>query len=737
MATINSDKLPNGKVRAEVSGCTRAAQLLDNFVLDLRKELSKSAELKNQRIGSQDITKQYTDLESRLRAARAMEERLLAIIKDGKGQIKDLLAAEKELGVWRTQIEGLEGELRYYGNQAAYSTLTIKLYEKDIRSAASITESERVQAGLEVEDVEKAHQEALKAILDAKGRVTRSELKQHAAGQFNAVLNFEVGYEAAGPMRDRLKQLGTMVRLQVDRLQHTEDGGPAPKDGKIERGPTLFLVSIYNLANVAPRETVILRLAAADVSAVFNKLRGVITIAKGHVINAQLDEKDRKNITAQLDGYVSRLGEGEVLTALLGAGETLTRQVNRVPENDNVTDAKVLYRLTLVDADSIQPRETVVMRIAAADVPAAYQKLREALAKAQARVFTAQLNEQERRNVTAQLDFTLRRGDEAALQAALTGAGETLSRQSTRLPESPTLTDAKVLFQVTLFDVDAVQPRETLTVKIAATDVPAAYEKLRAAVAAAKGRILTARINEQDRRNITAQLDITMNRGDAKVLEAALAGAGETLKRSVTRAAETANVTDAKVHAVIELMPAAAIAPRETTTLAMEVSDVRAALTLLTAQVMDAQGRTVETQIGQERNGQVSARVIFDVPLNAATALAEKFKNAGQVRVHQVTRDPQAPEGKLAIGRLVVTLSNTPLLVPSDQGLWSQLRGGLAFSLRGLSISASWLIVGLLFVLPWLLVLYVAVWLARGLWRGDSVQAAVPAASAGNIPPGE
>ncbi len=716
VATINSDKLPNGKVRGAVV-VRVPPELLDNFVLDLRKELAKTGELKNQRIGSQDITKQYTDLESRLRAARAMEERLLKIIKDGKGQIKDLLAAEKELGVWRTQIESLEGELRYYGNQAAYSTLTIKLYEKNIRSAASITESERVQAGLEVEDVEKAHREALKAIYDAKGRVTRSELKQHGAGQFNAILNFEVGPDAAGPMRDRLKQLGTMVRLQVDRVQQTEGGGPAPKDGKIERGPTLFFVSIYNLANVAPRETVILRLAAADVSTVFNKLRGVIAVAKGQVINAQLDEKDRKNVTAQLDFHVSRLGEGEVLTALLGAGETLTRQVNRVPENDNVTDAKVLYRITLVDADSIQPRETVVMRIAAADVPAAYQKLREALAKAKARIFTAQLNEQDRRNVTAQLDFSIRRGEEAMLQVALKVAGETLSRQATRLPENPNLTDAKVLIQVTLFDVDAVQPRETVNVKIAATDVAAAYESLRTAVAAAKGRIVTAQINEQNRRNITAQLDVTVNRGDAKALETALAAAGETLSRQVTRAAETGNVTDAKLHAVIELMPAAAIAPRETVTLAMEVTDVAATLTLFSAQVKEAQGRTVETQVGQERNGQISAHVIFDVPWSAAAALAEKFKTAGQVRVHQVTRDPQAPEGNLAIGRLVITLSNTPLLVPSDQGLWSQLRSGLAISLRGLSISASWLIVGLLFVLPWVLVVYAVLWLARRFAR--------------------
>ncbi len=492
VGTINSDKLPNGKVRGSIV-VRVPPDLLDTFVLDLRKELAKSGELKNQHIGSLDITKQFTDLESRLRAARTMEERLLAIIKDGKGQIKDLLMAEKELGVWRTQIESLEGELRYYSNQASLSTLTIKLYEKDIRTAASVTESERVQAGLEVDDVEKAHREALKAILEAKGRVTRSELKQHAAGQFNAVLHFEVAVDAAGPLRDRLKQLGTMVRLQVDRVQQTEGGGTAPKDGKIERGPTQFLLSLYNLANIAPRETIILRIAAADVPAVYQKLREVVAKAKGHVINAQLDEKDRQNINAQLDFHVSRLSEGEILAALPSAGETLSRQVNRIPESDNVTDSKVLFRIALLDADSIQPRETVTVKIAAADVPAAYQKLREAIAKTKARVLTAQLNEQDRRNVTAQLDFTLRRTDEAALQGVLGGAGETLSRQANRLPENATLTDSKLLFQVTLLDVESIQPRETVTVKIAATDVPAAYQRLREIVAQVKGRILSAR----------------------------------------------------------------------------------------------------------------------------------------------------------------------------------------------------------------------------------------------------
>jgi hypothetical protein len=630
----------------------------------------------------------------------------------------------------------MEGELRYYGSLVSLSTLTINLHEKNIRTAALVTENERVQAGIEVEDVEKAQQEALKAITDVKGRVTRSELKQHAAGQFNAILHFEVKPEATGPIRDRLRQLGTMVRLQIDRVQQTEGGGPAPRDGKIERGNTQFLVSIYNLANVAPRETVVLRLAAADVPAIYQKLRLAIAKAQGHVINAQLNEQDRQNITGQLDFDVRRPGEAAVLAEIAAAGETLTRQVSRIPESDNVTDSKVLYRITLVDADSIQPRETVAMSIAATDVPAAYQKLHDALAKAKARVFTAQLNEQDRRNITAQLDFTFRRADEGVLQAALKAAGETLSRQVTRLPESATVTDAKVLAKLVLVDAGALPPRETVTLTLAATEVPAAYDKLRAAVAAAKGRVVSAQLNEQDSRNVTAQLVFDIPRREEAALQAVLAGAGEALKRTVARQQENSNVTDTKVGYHVDLTPATSIPPRETTTLALEVSDVNRTLAAFTADVKEAGGRLViRPQLTQERTGQMTAHVIYDLPLSVAPALVEKFKAAGQVRLNRPTENTGAPEGKLAVGRIEVTLSNAPLLVPSDKGLWTEIRNGLAFSLRGLSISASWLIVGLLFVLPWLLVLYVAILLARRLWRGAAVPATATAGPTGEAPP--
>src|SRR5262249_46801346 len=138
VGTVNSDKLPNGKVKGTIVVRT-PPESLDSLVLDLRKELGKGGELKSVKLASADVTKQYTDLESRLRAARAMETRLLKMIQDGKGDIEQVLKAEKELGVWRTKIEESEGELRYMANLAALSTLTITLTEKEIRAAVGVT----------------------------------------------------------------------------------------------------------------------------------------------------------------------------------------------------------------------------------------------------------------------------------------------------------------------------------------------------------------------------------------------------------------------------------------------------------------------------------------------------------------------------------------------------------------------------------------------------------------------
>jgi len=526
IATINSDKLTNGKVKGAIT-VRVPPEHLDGLVLDLRRELGKGGELKGVKLASQDVTKTYTDLESRLRAARTMEQRLLQIIKEGKGEIKQLLEAEKELGVWRTKIEEFEGEIRYYANLAALSTLTITLTEREIKAAAAITEREGVQAGVEVEDVDKAYQQLLGAVAEIKGRILKSELKQLSAGQFNAALAFEVAAESSGPVRDRLRMLGRVARLEIDRTVQTE-GGTLPSGAKSKRGDTLFLVQLYNLANIAPRETAALQVATSDVSA-------------------------------------------------------------------------------------------------------AYQALRDAVAKTTGRVLTAQLNEQDRQNVSAQFDFDVRRADEGAVRAALDAAGEVLSRQVTRAAETDSVTDTKVLYRVAFVSAGRVKPRETIT-------------------------------------------------------------------------------------------------------LTVEVADVDGTATLFAAQVAEVKGRQVDVKLDRDSNGRVTAALVFEVPLTAADGLVGRFKSAGAVRAAQSARDPQAPEGRYATARLLVTVTNVEAIVPDGDGLWSKVRKGLSVSAAVLLTSVTWVVFGLCVVLPWAVIGFGGYRLVRRLVT-PAPTAPAPTAPAPTAPP--
>jgi hypothetical protein len=601
VGTVNSDKLANGKVRGSIVVRT-PPESLDSLVLDLRKELGKGGDLKSVKLASADITKQYTDLESRLRAARAMETRLLDIIKTGKGEIKQLLEAERELGIWRTKIEENEGELRYYANLAALSTLTITLTEKELRAAVGVTENERVQAGVEVEDVDKTYQAVLKEIVDAKGRVTKSELKQLSAGQFNATLNFEVSPEAGGPIRDRLRQLGRVARLEIDRIQQA-DGPVVPKGAKITRGDTVFLVQLYNLANIAPRET-------------------------------------------------------------------------------------------------------AVLSVAVADVPAAYNAIRDAIAKASARVQNAQLNEQDRQNITAQLDFDVKRTDEAAMRAALAAAGEATARTVVRAPESDSVTDTKILYRVTLYPVQRLRPRDSITLQLAVPNVAASYQSIRETVLAAKGRVLASNLDENDKQNVNATLDFEVQRADEAAVKGALEGAGETVSRQLTHLSQNEAATDSKLFYSLKLLPANRLKPRETNTLGLEVPDVDRTVKQFIADFNEVKGRQIDAKTGRERNGKTSARLIYEVPLATAQGLVERFKNEGTVRVLNSSRDPQAPEGKSATARIDVTLANTESIVSPDDGLWPPVKKGLSYSASVLLTSMTWVVFGLCVVLPWAIVGY-------------------------------
>lgn len=80
-------------------------------------------------INGQDVTEQYTDLEARLRSAKAQEEQYLVIL-DKAETVQDILAVQSYLQSIRYEIESLQGQLDSLGNQTDYSTISVTLTEE-------------------------------------------------------------------------------------------------------------------------------------------------------------------------------------------------------------------------------------------------------------------------------------------------------------------------------------------------------------------------------------------------------------------------------------------------------------------------------------------------------------------------------------------------------------------------------------------------------------------------------
>ena len=79
---------------------------------------------------AQDVTEDFIDLEARLAVKQDIESRYRELLTRAES-VEDVLKVERELGSIRTDIESVEGRLKYLRDQIAFSTLQISYYEKD------------------------------------------------------------------------------------------------------------------------------------------------------------------------------------------------------------------------------------------------------------------------------------------------------------------------------------------------------------------------------------------------------------------------------------------------------------------------------------------------------------------------------------------------------------------------------------------------------------------------------
>ena len=91
--------------------------------------LKRLGTVDSENVATQDVTKAYTDIETRLRVKREAQARLQDILRARTAKLSDILEAERELARVTEEIEVMEGERRFYDQQIALSTITVELYE--------------------------------------------------------------------------------------------------------------------------------------------------------------------------------------------------------------------------------------------------------------------------------------------------------------------------------------------------------------------------------------------------------------------------------------------------------------------------------------------------------------------------------------------------------------------------------------------------------------------------------
>ncbi|MPZ74520.1 MAG: DUF4349 domain-containing protein [Nitriliruptorales bacterium] len=84
--------------------------------------------IRHRDIGSQDVTAEFTDLESRLRHERAQERFYLGLLDQAKS-VDDAIAVQQQLVGIQQRIERIQGRLNVLGDRTTFSTLTVELFE--------------------------------------------------------------------------------------------------------------------------------------------------------------------------------------------------------------------------------------------------------------------------------------------------------------------------------------------------------------------------------------------------------------------------------------------------------------------------------------------------------------------------------------------------------------------------------------------------------------------------------
>ncbi len=275
--TTNSEKQANGKLRGTVV-VKVIPENLDRFVQKIRD----LGELKNQTLGTEDITKAYFDTDSRLKNARVMEQRLIDMLKKKSDDINDLLQVERELGRVREQIEQMQGELKYWDSQVRFATVTIQLTEKDMEVPAAFLLKERAQLALYAPEVEKVYNE-IKALASPKVQITSAQLDRDNTGRVSARVNTLIAPEESDAQIARVKMMGRTENFQAQTERVAQGGAGMSENAKTKRDKVELNITISREEQEQAIQQTSLRIRTSAIDEKTKELRSLTEKQNGRV----------------------------------------------------------------------------------------------------------------------------------------------------------------------------------------------------------------------------------------------------------------------------------------------------------------------------------------------------------------------------------------------------------------------------------------------------------------------
>ena len=294
VATTSSEKQANGKLRGEVV-VKVLPENLDRFLQKIRG----LGELKNQTLGTEDVTKAYFDTDARLKNARVMEQRLIDMVKTKTGKVSDLLQVEKELGRVREEVEKMQGELKYWDSQVQFATVTISLVEKDMEEPAAFLLKERSRLALYAPDVEKIYND-IKALASQKVQITNAQLNRDSSGRISATMSMLIAPEESEAVIGRTKGFGRVENFQTQTERIAQGGSGMSENAKTKRDKVELNITISREEQEQALQQTSLRIRTSSVDEKAKELRALAEKQGGRVrsstFNRDPDGRELANV---------------------------------------------------------------------------------------------------------------------------------------------------------------------------------------------------------------------------------------------------------------------------------------------------------------------------------------------------------------------------------------------------------------------------------------------------------